>query len=467
MRRWLTGVNLTVTLLLLGALFILVNWVGSRRYGRWDVTRTKMSQLSDKTTQVLRQVKDPLQIIVFYQPTHPLYDLIHDLLDEYQRVNAKLSLRYVDPDQDRAAAIQLAQQFSIDRTNLVVFQSGTRHKYLSDTDLADYDYASLEFSAQPTLKSFKGEEAFTSAILSVTQTVQPLVWVTNGHGEKGLDDVEALGLSELKTRLEQDNMRVESVTLLQKPEVPAEVSVIFIPGPSRRFLEQELALVQQYLEKGGKLLALIDPLQDTGLDDLVGRWGATLGQDIVVDPSRQLPFISAANLFVTTYTQHPIVERMQTLMTLFPLARSVKPVTTQANLTTTALAMTSPDGWGETQTSATSFEFTEGQDVKGPVPIAVAVQRKDSPQTRLVVIGDSDFLVNGQLTNAGNLDLVMGCFHWLAEQESLIGIGPKPLESIKLNLTSAQMGGLRWFSLGVLPLLFAALGVCMWWLRRK
>jgi len=467
LRRWLAGFNLTLTLALLGVLFICVNWIGSRRYARWDVTRTKLTQLSDKTMQVLRQINDPLHVIVFYQPTHPLYEMIHDLLDEYQRVSPKLVIQYVDPDQDRAKAMQLAQQFSIDRTNLVVFQASTRHKYLSDTELADYDYGSMEMGMQPTLKSFKGEEAFTSAIISVTQATQPLVWLTNGHGEKSLDGVDATGLSELKKHLEQENMRAESVTLLQKSDVPQDVSAIVIPGPTRRFLDQELLALQQYLEHGGKLLALIDPLQETGLDDLLERWGAQLGHDIVVDPARQLPFMSAANLFVTTYTQHPIVEHMQTLMTLFPLARSVTPVTTKPELTATALAMTSPEGWGETHTSSTTFEFNEGQDLKGPVPIAVAVQRKEAPKTRLVVIGDSDFIVNGQLGNAGNLDLILGCMHWLAEQEHLIGIGPKPLEAIKLNLTGAQMSQIRWLSLGLIPLLCAGLGSSMWWLRRE
>jgi len=467
MRWWLARLNLAATLLLLGILFLFVNFIASRRYVRADLTKTKITALSDKTVQVLKGLTAPLTITVFYQPTHRLYPLVKDLLEEYEQRSPQLRVEYVDPEQDIARAKQLAQQFEIDRINLVVFQAGTRHKYLSDTDLAEYDYAQMAFGGQPSLKSFRGEDAFTSAILNVTQTRQPLIWVTIGHGEKALDNAEPDGASDFKKFLERDNMRVEPVTLLEKTEISQSVGAVVILGPSRRFHDQELALLQTYLERGGRMLALIDPLQDTGLDGLLGRWGVELGNDIVVDPARQLPFISAANLFVTTYTQHPVVEKMQTLMTLFPLARSVRPAKDLKDLSATSLAMTSPQGWGETETGATEFQYAEGTDLKGPVSIATAVETSASPPTRLVVIGDSDFAVNGQLGNVGNLDLALGAFHWLVEQEQLIGIGPKPLESIRLNLTGSQLRGIFWFSFAGFPALMGLVGAGVWWRRRR
>ena len=469
LRKWLSGLNLAATLLLLGALCILVNFVASRRYVRADLTASKVTALSDKTRRIVGQLRDPVQIVVFYQPTHRLYDLVRDLLTEYEHLSPKLHIEYVDPDQDVARAQQLAKQFEIERTNLVVFESGTRHKYLSDTDLAEYDYAAMQVAGKPSVKSFTGEEAFTSAILNVTQTTQPLVWVTTGHGEKNLEDLQhPTGLGELKKYLERENMRTETITLLQKPEIPQAVNAIVIPGATRRLVDQELLLLQAYLERGGRLLVLIDPTTNTGLDDLLERWGIAIGNDIVVDPSRQLPFVSAANLFVTTYTQHPIVEKMQTFMTLFPLARSVQPAkTAPEGMKVTPLAMTSPDGWGETTTDSTTFEFNEGVDLKGPVSIAVAAERKAQPHTRLVVIGDSDFATNGQLSNVGNLDLALGVFHWLVAQEQLIGIGPKPLEAIKLSLTATQLSAIFWFSFAMLPCCAILLGVGVWWVRRQ
>ena len=472
-RRLLSSLNLLASLVLLGVLFIMVNFISSRRYARWDFTKQKISALSDKTLQTVQGLKEPLSIIVFYQPDHRLYELVNDLLREYARLSPQIHLEQVDPQQDVARARQLVKEFEIDVTspealNLVIFKSGSRHKYLSDTDLAEYDYSRMSSGAQPRVKAFKGEDAFTSAIISVTQSAAPVIWLTSGHGEKSVESPDPTGLSDLKKYLEQQNITVTPSTLLEHTSIPQDVKLVLIPGPTHRFTEAEVALLQSYLEQGGRVLALIDPLEDAGLDGLLERWGITLGMDIVVDPARQLPFVSPANLFVTTYTHHPIVEKMKTLMTLFPLARSVRPAEpAPQGLRAMSLAFTSKEGWGETQTSVERFEFNEGQDLKGPVSIAAASERAEPKRTRLVVVGDSDFVINAQLGNVGNRDLLLGTIYWLTEQEQLIGIGPKPIESIKLNLTGSQLKGVLWFSLLAMPLVCGVLGVGMWWVRRQ
>lgn len=482
LRRVVASLNVVTVLGLLGVLFIMVNFIASRRYARWDCSRGQLTALSEKTAQTLKTLTEPLTITVFYQPNHPLYELIRDQLKEYERASPEVKVEYVDPDQDIARAQQLVREFEINVTspealNQVIFTSGTRHKYLSDTELAEFDYSAAGLGGGPRIKAFKGEEAFTGAIISVTQTASPLVWCTDGHGEKSLDAQEPFGLSDLKRALEQQNMAVKTASLLSQESIPADVRLVVIPGPTHRFTDVEVGFLQTYLERGGSCLLLVDPLADTGLEGFLERWGVSLKPDVVVDPSRKLPFVSAANLLVMTYTQHPIVEKMRTLITLFPLARSVQPVTpTPDGVTVSPLALTSEDGWGETQTGVETFQFNEGEDLKGPVSIAVAAERlpatlpeqAGSPplRTRLVVIGDSDFVINAQLGNAGNKDFLLGAVHWLIEQEQLIGISPKTLESIKLTLTGGQLTGIFWLSFLVLPLACILLGIGMWWLRR-
>ena len=476
-KRLLSSGNFLLTVVLIGVLFIMGNYLSNRHYARWDLTRQQFTALSDQTRQTLTQLEEPLSIIVFYQSNNRLYPLIKDLLAEYERVSPKVQVEYVDPEQDIARAQQLVNEFQIDVNSpdafhLVIFKSGSRHKYISDTDLADYDYATMTMQSEPRVKAFKGEAAFTSSIISVTQAEQPLLWFTSGHGEKSTVPADQHGLSELKRYLEQQNIKLEEVNLLQRTDIPADVKLIVIAGATRRFTEQEVASLQTALERGGRLLALIDPLADTGLDGLLQRWGLALGMDIVVDPARALPYVSAANLFVTDYTQHPITEKMKMLMTLFPLARSVRPATpAPEGITVTSLALTSDAGWGESKTSVGVFEFNAGEDFKGPVPIAAAAERKSAAEgdarTRLVVIGDSEFVIDAQLNNVGNRDFLLGAVLWLLEQEQRIAIGPKTIEAYKLNLTGQQLSKFLWLSLLVMPLLCGAFGVGMWWLRRK
>ncbi len=487
-RRLLSSLNFLTVLVLLGALFIMVNYLSSRHSARWDLSRQQLTALSDKTIQTLKSLKDPVSITVLLPSEHQLYGLVKSELNEYERHSPKITIAYVDPEQDLAKTQQLVKELDIkvtgsDSLNVIIFQSGPRHKVLSDAGLAEYEDASEARRGPPRVKTFKGEQAFTSAILSVAQETSPLVWVTNGHGEKSVEAPDQVGLSDLKGLLKQQNLTVKPVALLGQTSIPAEVQLVVIPGPTRRFTESELAVLQTYLERGGRCLALIDPLENTGLDGLLERWGIALGMDIVVDPANRIPFVSAANLLVTTYTHHPIVDKMKTLMTLFPLARSVSQVShTPEGLTVTPLALTSEAGWGETSTSVETFRFDEGKDLKGPVSIAVASERRPAapqisslgatpaqptpPHTRLVVIGDSDFVINAQLGNVGNRDFILAAVDWLIDQEQLIGIGPKALESVKLNLTSGQLTSVFWFSFLVMPLACTLLGLGMWLFRR-
>ena len=487
-RRVLASLNLAAVLALLTVLFIFVNFIASRRYARWEVSRQRITQLSPRTRQALAGLSTPVSIMVFYRPSHRLYELLKDQLQEYKRVQPALIVEYIDPDQDVARAQQLAREFSLGRgdLNIVIVAAGTRHQQIPETELAEYDYSAMEMGGEPRVSAFKGEEALTAAIIQVTQGVAPKLWFTSGHGEKALEGEDNLALSGLAQTLKKQGMAAEAVTLAERTEVPADVSLVVIAGPTHRFTEPELLVLQAYLERGGKLLALIDPAAQTGLDGLLARWGIELGLDFVVDPARRIPFVSAGNLLVTDYTDHPVVGKMQTLLTLFPLARSVRPVEPPPDgVTVTTLAMTSPDGWGETREGKVA-EFTPGEDLKGPVPIAVAAERRASPSdapgaegapgqngatgkalARLLVVGDSEFIVNAQVSNAGNQDFALGAIYWLTEQERLIGIGPKRLESAKLHLTGPQVSGLFQFGFFGLPAVFALLGVAVWWLRRQ
>ena len=153
LRTWLAGLNFLVTLLLIGVLFIFINYISSRRYYHADISATKITALSDKTLQALKQLPRPVRIVVFYQPSNRLYEMIRDVLKEYERVGKNVAVEYVDPQQDLARARQMVLEFGIDpkrdQANMIIVAASPstptakpRHKFLSDTDLADYDYNS-------------------------------------------------------------------------------------------------------------------------------------------------------------------------------------------------------------------------------------------------------------------------------------------------------------------------------------
>ncbi len=101
--------------------------------------------------------------------------------------------------------------------------------------------------------------------------------------------------------------------------------------------------------------------------------------------------------------------------------------------------------------------------------IDVGVEAEDDPtpsETRVAVIGDSDFAANSALGISGNRDLILNTINWLAQQENLISIRPRQPEDRRITLTAAQQLNLNLVTMLMIPGVILGSGVYTWWRRR-
>jgi ABC-type uncharacterized transport system involved in gliding motility auxiliary subunit len=468
------------------ALLVGINYLSARHWARGDWTSTRIYSISEQTKKILAGLKSPVRVTVFMTAGARLYQPVRELLSRYQALSPKIEVEYLDPTRNVARAEALLKEFGV-RQNTVVFRSGDRKKYVEEDKLADFDFAAAQMGGTPTIKAFKGEEAFTSAILAVSEQKQPKIVFTQGHNEAALESSErGRGYSEAKQLLERDNMTVATWASLGKDDLPAGTDVVVVAGPRTAFLEPEAGALEKHLAAGGHALILLDPVlpgpgsppPDLGFAGLLGKYGLRLGNDIVVDPSNALPMVGAETVLANKYGTHPIVRPLsaESLPVVFPLARSVtKAEKPPDGVAETMLVETSAEGWGETNLKA----LAEGNgaiqkepgDTPGPVSIAVALgpadeKTADGKVPRLVVIGNSRFAGDGSIANGGNGVLLANAIHWLTGSEKQIGIAPKTIEQASLSLTDSQVRRIGIFSVAVLPGLAILLGIWVWYRRR-
>jgi ABC-type uncharacterized transport system involved in gliding motility auxiliary subunit len=87
---------------------------------------------------------------------------------------------------------------------------------------------------------------------------------------------------------------------------------------------------------------------------------------------------------------------------------------------------------------------------------------------RIVVIGDSFFLLNDAIEAAANRDFATHTANWLVDQAVLLsGLAPRPIKEYRVTLTRSQMVTLRWTLLAGLPGSALLLGLVVWWRRRS
>jgi ABC-type uncharacterized transport system involved in gliding motility auxiliary subunit len=91
----------------------------------------------------------------------------------------------------------------------------------------------------------------------------------------------------------------------------------------------------------------------------------------------------------------------------------------------------------------------------------------ESKDQRVIVIGNSNFLANQYLGNAGNLDLGINLINWLAGDENLIAIQPRATKDAQIELTQNKKLLLVLGFLIAIPLAFLIAGSLVWWRRRK
>ena len=83
-----------------------------------------------------------------------------------------------------------------------------------------------------------------------------------------------------------------------------------------------------------------------------------------------------------------------------------------------------------------------------------------------MVFGDSDFMADYEISNAGNLTLAMNTFNWLAEREEALGIAARDVEQVSLFLSQKQMRNLLLLTLVVMPGAAILVGIFVWRRRR-
>ncbi len=446
---------LTIAILVIGIL-VLLNFLNFRHHKRIDLSANKQYELSDQTQKVLKNLKQPIRIFGFYQDETGAGQF-QSLMKEYRYVSPKVETKVVDPQKDPGSV----QQYHVQRNGQVVVVNGPKTEIIDQAD----------------------EEKVTNAIIKITRKGEKTVYFLTGHGEKGINDTGPKGFSGVKDAITKQNYQVKEYNLAQENKVPDDASVIVSAGPKVDFFPNEVELLKKYMAGGGKFLLLADPQTQFKEQDFLATYGLSLSGKVIIDASGIGQFLNLgpAVPLVADYGDHPITKELGNVMSFFPTAQNVKQVSSSAGYQTTRLFSTSRQSWAESKLEGGGGEvsFNEGEDERGPLdlgavatksvagpPASGGAEKQPNKESRMVVIGDSDFASNGYARAASNLDVMLNSVSWLAEDTDLIAVRPKEAENRMVNLSFQQSKLIFWGTVILLPLatLFAGIGV--WWRRR-
>lgn len=476
--------NVALQLLAMAVLLLAANYASFNHYARADFSRSQKFVLSDQTKRILREIKTPVKLTVYFSPTFitpeaQLYPDVKNLLKEMAFSGRnKFEIEYVDPTRDltRARELQAQYKFNADENVLILDYEG-RVKFLPVPDMADFDMGPVASGDPPRLVAFKGEQAFANALFALISPQQLKVYFLTGHGEPSIEG--ATPLSVFKDYIVRQNVSAAALSLASIDAIPADCATLVIAGAQSDLDEREALILKKYLESKGRILVLLDPDKRTPrLYQILQSAGIVPLDDRVLRTVR-LPFATGILREVTAHfmPDNAITKRLVGANFLLSGAtQSLEMVPDKAKeLQLWPLLIAGEEFWGEADyvtDEKTGVRYDEGRDIGYPVYLAVASSRGGVSDGRVAVesakviaVGNSQFALDAALNPQG-IDFLLSSMNWLLNRNQFTGVMPKVVQHFSLNLTERQLSSIAFYTLFVIPGVAALLGIVAWWRRR-
>jgi hypothetical protein len=263
-----------------------------------------------------------------------------------------------------------------------------------------------------------------------------VVYVTTGHGERTFDAAtspsERAGARVLRDLLTEQGYQVRTLGVAEglATEIPKDAAIVFVLGPTRPLLAEELAALSRYLEGGGRLLLALDPEAAPAQDGkaLAALAGIEVKPVMLANDAlyarRSGAKSDRANLVTGIYSSHPSVSTLGRMHA--PIAfggagsLSSKAGASGVDFTVRSHAQTWDDQNG-------NFELDPPAETRGSKNLVASVQKKPAAGQkeggRALVLADSDALSDPLLGHPqlGNALLLLDGVKWLVGDESIIG----------------------------------------------
>jgi ABC-type uncharacterized transport system. len=342
--------------------------------------------------------------------------------------------------------------------------------------MAEYDFIPQLSGDPPRVVAFKGEQALTSALIELGEETQRTVYFLQGQGEPRVGGGSTLSL--LQEYIARQGVRVAPLNLGVTGGVPEDAAGILIVGPRYDLPPASAQLLGDYWTRDGRIMVLLDPAAETPLlREFLASAGITPLDDRVLR-TVELGFVTAIvrDVVGTFSAVSRVTRRLYGAEAMLPGATCSLELNAKTEGTLVEPLITAGEPfWGEKDhvtDESKGVAFDAGADTAAPLIVAamaerggVADEKVDVGSARLVVVGNSEFVSDGVVTEP-NLDFGLNALNWMLDRGHLTGIAPKTVRAFSLNLTDLETGRIALYTLVLIPAAAALAGIIVWWRRR-
>ncbi len=418
-----------------GVLCLLIVALAYRTALTWEVNVDKVTRVSERTRNILADTQGSIRITCFMDRRHPMFRPVSRLLRGLRQASrsvagADIVIQYVDPRWDLARAGQLAA-LEVPENALLLERQRRRLIVTLDEMIAQRSLLrtqeDLDTRGDRELGVFRGESVCAAAVARLTLPAErAVIYWLRGHGEVRFDDYDELhSFSDIARELRRGGFELKSLALPGLSRIPDDCHVLVMAGARHALNTEEIALLDSFLQNGGRLLYLAAARAATGMEGLLAKWGIELSPFFAAGPQT----LSGQEIVLSRFADHVITRELKNASLVFNNAhclQALSEISAPASADqprVTLLVSTDADGWGESRPDVFPRQFDPQTELPGPVAVAAVSERGGSVAkdvafrpTRLCVIGETDFVMNGMLASraSANRDFFVNAVAWLA-----------------------------------------------------
>jgi ABC-type uncharacterized transport system involved in gliding motility auxiliary subunit len=421
--------------------------LATRHNVRIDLTPDRAHTLTPATREVLQRLDRDVRITVFYNGREPARRReMADLASRYAAASSRVAVRLLDLDRSPGAAKRLG--------------------------VTRYDTGVLEADQRLPL-GIIDEEEITSALMAIVEPGERVLYFTTAHGEHDPSDAhERRGYSDLARTLEAERYAIRELDGLGAHPIPTDAAAIVVAGPRTDFDGAALDALRRYVQGGGAVVFLLDPTTPPGLAAFLREYGLVVGNDVIVDERNAL---LGTDSFMPKipYLNRSAFRDPPELPAVLAEAQSIAIVDERTEVAATYLASSAESTWADADRDSLAADtprFVQGQDHRGPVPVAALARLNDAPRGGVVVVGDADFVNNLYLGLLGNREFFLSTIGLLTRRELHGALRPtRPGGALSpLSLTARQTLAVFAATVAAPPALLLLVGlIAALWRRRS
>jgi len=233
-------------------------WMRKLELPKYDITENKIYSLSEESKETLKKVDKKVNLAIYGYTED---SILVGLIKQYAEANNNITYEFL---KDETNPDKINKYYLEKGNEAVVCEVEGQYKVLYSSDFYTYDYTTWQ-------QIDTTEDAVTNAILNLAILDRPKVYFSTGHGELDIENY----LSSVVLYLQNEVFDVNAVNLLTSGKVPDDASVFVICSPTKDLLDQEEAVLEEYINNGGNVLVTNDLITSSEFESFT-NWGKIL-----------------------------------------------------------------------------------------------------------------------------------------------------------------------------------------------